>query len=294
VIFAKIHYGLGNQMFQYAFARRLSIEYSTDFKLDTTFYNSNILGKSDNLREYQLSVFKINPVFTKDDEVYKFNHPSFFQRKKNKLFTLFFPYKYQNYILENNRFISHNSLNFKNDIYLNGYWQDERYFKPIENIIRDDFTFVNKLDECNNKYLDLINNSNSISIHIRRTDFISDENYYKTHGICDVSYYIQAIDYMYENVRDPHFFIFSDDLDWVKSNISIKNKHTYVNCNSLKNGFNDMRLMSNCKYHIIANSSFSWWGAWLSKHPNKIVIAPLVWNKIKSTINHVPENWIRL
>lgn len=294
MIYVKIHYGLGNQMFQYAFARMLSIEYSINFKLDTTFYESQNLYSSSILREYQLSVFKMKPLIAESEEVYKFTTPSFFQRKKRILFSSFSPYKFQNFIIENDRYISHNLLNLKNDIYLHGYWQDERYFKSIEHIIRDDFIFVNKPNECNNKYLDLINNSNSVSIHIRRTDFISDVNFYKTRGICDVAYYMKAIEYIKMHVHDPHFLIFSDDLDWVRNNILFNNKHTYINCNSINNGFDDMRLMSFCKFHIIANSSFSWWGAWLSNYPEKIVIAPLVWKKINTSIKCVPDNWIRL
>ena len=137
---------------------------------------------------------------------------------------------------------------------------------------------------------------NSVSIHVRRGDYLTNPVTFQTHGLCDIDYYKKAIDEILDLVDKPHFFIFSDDQSWAKSNIIFGAPTDYVmHNNSLKN-YEDLRLMSYCRHHIIANSSFSWWGAWLGNNPEKIVIAPKKWfNDPKiDTTDLIPDTWLRL
>ena len=152
-----------------------------------------------------------------------------------------------------------------------------KYFEGIENDIKKDFRFKNQLDNKNLEILNEIENSNSISIHIRRGDYMSPENYNMYGCIATPTYYKKAIKVIEEKVENPTFFVFSNDMDWVKKNIQINSRVFYIDINSGNGSYKDMQLMSNCKHNIIANSSFSWWGAWLNENKNKIVIAPKKW-----------------
>ena len=135
-----------------------------------------------------------------------------------------------------------------------------------------------------------------MSIHIRRGDYVSNKITNLTHGVCGIEYYINAINYISKHVEQPYFFVFSDEPEWARENLKITFPITYINHNTSQNDFEDMRLLSLCKQHIIANSSFSWWGAWLSRNDNKIVIAPKKWfNEYKAdTKDLYPDDWIIL
>jgi len=180
--------------------------------------------------------------------------------------------------------------------YLEGYWGSEKYFKDIENIIRKEFTLKDKPDAINQKMISRIKNCDSVSIHIRRGDYIFDEKTNKYHGVCNLDYYLKAIALVAKKVKKPYFFIFSDDIRWAKQNLHLKFPCVYVNHNIGKKDYEDLRLMSNCCHNIIANSSFSWWGAWLNKNKDKIVIAPKKWFTDKSinTKDLIPKQWLKI
>tara|TARA_R110002167_G_scaffold168187_1_gene365822 strand:- start:1734 stop:2540 length:807 start_codon:yes stop_codon:yes gene_type:complete len=168
-------------------------------------------------------------------------------------------------------------FSFSGDCYLSGYWQSGKYFKTCADDIRKDFTFKTELSHKNKELADSIGSMNAVSLHVRRGDYVSNSKTQKTHGLCSLGYYQSAIEFISSEVSSPHFFIFSDDIDWVKNNLKIGFPVTYVGNNQGVDSFNDMRLMSLCKHHVIANSSFSWWGAWLNPDPDKIVVAPKCW-----------------
>ena len=142
--------------------------------------------------------------------------------------------------------------------------------------------------------LDNILKTTSISLHIRRGDYLTPENA-ETHCLCSPSYYQNAIQYIVQRVENPHFFIFSDDITWVFDNFKMPYPYTIVNVNDSYTGYYDLELMRNCKHNIIANSTFSWWGAWLNENPNKIVIAPQRWfMNQEEEIDIIPSSWVRL
>ncbi len=141
-----------------------------------------------------------------------------------------------------------------------------------------------------------IESTNAVSLHIRRGDYVKVKETNDFHGVCSIAYYETAIELITNKINDPVFYIFSDDMDWVKKNFNIRQNHVFVDANDAATNYEDMRLMSLCKHNIIANSSFSWWGAWLNPSSSKTVIAPKKWMKDPSieTIDLIPGNWIRL
>ncbi len=163
------------------------------------------------------------------------------------------------------------------DSYLVGYWQSEKYFLEVDSIIRSDFTFKAPLVGLNVEFAKKISQLNAISLHLRRGDYVTDKKTNQILGVCPIEYYQAATQHMAKHVERPHYFIFSDDVPWAKNNLRLDFPCHYIEHNIGTESHNDMHLMSLCQHHIIANSSFSWWGAWLNPSPTKIVVAPQQW-----------------
>lgn len=177
----------------------------------------------------------------------------------------------------------------KNAILYCAYYQDQKYF--LDNIAQIKFRKID-LDEKNKQILELILNTNSVSLHVRRGDYLNVENIKIYGNIATKDYYREAIKKVCSQINNPYFFIFSNDIEWCQKNLDIKNA-VFVQNNSGANSYIDMFLMSKCKGNILANSSFSYWGAMLNENDNQIVIYPQKWNNI-STPDIFPQNWIGL
>ena len=286
--------GLGNQMFQYAFGRALSIENNTKFLLD---FSSIINHKDNTTREYELKIFQIDITIATKWKSLKYQYPSILNRiniKLNKLCGIPKIFK-SNVMTERN--YSKNKKLLKNTL-IRGYWQSEKYFNIIESTIRKEFTFPKNLDKKNSLLEKRIEGTNSISIHVRRGDYADNPLTNKRHGLCSLDYYTNSIRYISNHINNPVFYIFSDDPEWVKNNIIIDYSSEIINWNLGRESYIDMYLMSICKHNIIANSSFSWWGAWLNSNPQKIVIAPKKWfaNEGISTRTNdlIPKAWMQI
>lgn len=284
--------GLGNQMFQYAVARRMAIVHNVPLKLDITE-----LRKSP-LRTYRINHFNINAEPATEKEIVRFRPVGargIFQQIRS-LPDFFKPYYKRRLFKEQFFQYDSNIQQCQNDVYFKGYWQSEKYFKDIEQVIRQDFTPVSNPDARNEKMADQIRDCESVSLHVRRGDYVSNPTTNATHGTCSEEYYLKAIRKLEDTIKDPHFFIFSDDPAWARDNLKTGHSHTVIDINGPNKDYEDLRLMSLCQYHIIANSSFSWWGAWLCSNPQKIVITPQKWfNKPDiNTDDLIPESWIRL
>lgn len=284
--------GLGNQMFQYAAGRRLAKKHGTILKIDISWYGKHQSPDSPALREYELDCFSFKPNIASRTDLARIvipphNLKRYAVRKLLKPITLYRESETADFYPE--------VLLAEDNSYLEGFWQSEEYFKDIANTIKKDFTFKPPLNRKNAELAELIKNSNSISLHVRRGDYVSHQELAAMHGLKNIlDYYDKAVNIIENNVKDPHFFVISDDPIWCKKNIKLNHPTTYIDNN--KKGFEDMRLMSMCKHNIIANSSFSWWAAWLNGNKKKIVIAPKRWfNDPKmSTKNRLPESWIKL
>jgi hypothetical protein len=288
-ITVKLKGGLGNQMFQYAFGRSLSHKNNSRLVLDINFLLVQSRKKGFTLRQYSLSSFNIIENKTLLSKLAEISLPKLLLKINNKLVKIKNKLKLEKIIYENNYL--NNNLNNKR-IYLDGYWQEETYFKEIENIIIKEFT-LKKTSKTAEKIKNLIKGKNNpISIHIRRGDYVSNPKILSQFGLCSIDYYKKAIKYLNEKVDNPTFFVFSDDINWAKQNLKIKN--TFFISNPKINEAEDIMLMSQCKHHIIANSSFSWWGAWLSNNSDKIVIAPNKWFNQDPNKNIVPKNWKKI
>ena len=278
MITVKLLGGLGNQMFQYAIGRHLAIKNGDALTLDL----SELL-KRENInytpRSFELDVFDIKCA----SKIL----PGKIQPLKTRVTLKYLTKK----VNENGLAYHANVLALKGNVYLNGWWQNEKYFSDIENVIRKDFT-LKPAELPHSEYLRTIRSANSVSVHFRLGDYVSNPVARAFHGVLPLDYYKNAIKKITEQVPNPHFFIFSDDVDWVKTNFPFEQDHTFITPGN-GNGAVDMHLMSLCKYNIIANSSFSWWGAWLNQNPGKIVIAPKKWYNATQT-EIIPAQWMQI
>lgn len=293
MIVVKLMGGLGNQLFQYATGRALALKYQTELKLDLSFLNSdpkNVYTK----RELELHVFNVSANIATDKEVDAFSKRTLIQKFIRKIF----PNSPSKYFVANQKGFEYDETFevYPNNSYLNGYWQSERYFASVRDILLKDLIIKKDMSEQCNLTKDLILNSNSVSLHIRRGDYVSNKNATASHGILSLEYYNKAMAHLNGLNQDLKIFIFSDDMNWVKENLKLANECVYVDFNTGENSVFDMYLMSQCKHNIIANSSFSWWGAWLNQNPHKIVIAPEKWfaDKNLNTKDLIPNSWLKM
>lgn len=299
MIIVRLLGGLGNQMFQYATARHISLINKTELRLDLSAFAKEIYKENATWRGFQLSVFKLKyEVATSQDiEIVKNSELPFFEKLKYRLLRKNIPSYRKAEQFEKQLFCFDQSiLNASSNTYLTGYWQSPLYFDVIRSVLLKDFEFRENPTKKDYSFFDAIAGQNSVSIHIRRGDYVSNPEYLKIHGLCTLDYYQSAIKYICGKVTNPAFYIFSDDLDWAKKNLQIKHTCVYVSGTPDGKDYFEMYLMSLCKHNIIANSSFSWWGAWLNKNSQKIVIAPKQWMGDASidTNDLIPGNWIRL
>jgi len=252
--------GLGNQLFQYATAKALSLKLDTTLNVNTSFFS--IHKNKSWCRPYELFIFQ-----------------NIVSQDSNKLWVHLVPFLRSNSLFAKHLqktgwiFDGDNLNKAKKNSILYGYFQKESYFSGYREEILKDFVFIEPLNSDNQTIADQIAECNSVSIHIRRGDYLNSVNSH-VFAECSLSYFQQAIEYIKNNIKTPHFFFFSDDLSWVKNNFASLESSHFIDINHGKNSYNDMRLMSLCKHNIITNSTFSWWSAWLNQNPNKIVIAP--------------------
>jgi Glycosyl transferase family 11. len=292
MIISNIFGGLGNQMFQYAIGRYLSCVHQVPLKLDTMAFENYTL------RKYRLGGYSVHADMASVSDIthVRFHDRVNILRALGTAYEYRLPYYRRSTYREPHFSYDHNILKCKSDVYLVGYWQSEKYFKDIETQIREDFTLLPPPDHRNAEMADIIQSCESVNLHVRRGDYISNPAANAYHGTCSPEYYKKAIHIIENRIQKPHFFIFSDDPVWVRENMNTGYPTTIVDINGPESDREDLRLMSLCKHHIIANSSFSWWGAWLSSNPDKMVIAPNKWfnDPRINTRDLVPSSWIRL
>lgn len=277
-------------MFQYALGRKLSILNNTRLKADTT----ELLDRSPKdyvFRDYKLNVFETELEFATRKELDKFflDADSRYKRLSGRIgrkltsHQLFF---------ENGNFFMPEVLQAPRNSYLSGYWQTWKYFHDIDPILRKDFRFRTPLENAALDMASAIRQADSVSLHVRRGDYVTNKVANDFLGVCSPGYYRNATEHISNIVRNPHFFIFSDDAQWVKENMHFDHPYTIVA--GLPDHV-DLQLMSICKHNIIANSSFSWWGAWLNANRGKIVVCPLRWfnDQTVDPAYMIPDGWYK-
>ncbi len=280
MIITKLAGGLGNQLFQYAIGRSQSERLGVPLKLDIEHH------VKDTKREYGLKYFNISAQIATPDEIRKLKHDGFFDTIVQRLFgekqtSVCLEYDYKKF--------HPSALTIPDNTYLAGFWQKEKYFENIQEILLKELTLKDPLPSETSALVEQIKHTNSVSIHIRRGDYTLPK-YAKIFYQCTPEYFYSAINTIKEKVANPHFFIFSNDIEWTKT-LDFPKETTYI---TPGHPHDDLILMSMCKHNIIANSSFSWWGAWLNQNPEKIVIAPKHWFTEDSPEDSVPKDWIQI
>lgn len=290
----KIQGGLGNQMFQYAFAKSLSLKHKKEVFLDNSAFDSNSFITK---RDFKLELFNITLSLVNQDIHFvnqNLDKNQFFNKLRKRALKKW-PFLSKNIRIEKSLEFDSKNLNVYS--YYEGYWQSEKYFKDFNIQIINDFTFKNVKDLERGQFVKDISSKNAVSIHVRRGDYVNNPVVNNFHGSLSDEYYRKAIKLVKDKVENPVFYIFSDDINWVKLNMFQNDdiNLVFVFSSSEKE---DLFLMSKCKHNIIANSSFSWWGAYLNENANKIIVAPKTWYKNneanKSTLDLIPSKWLRV
>jgi len=292
VIISHIIGGLGNQMFQYASGRALSLARGVPLRLDTQDFEGYKLHNGFELHR----IFNIDAPLADSSDVRQVLGLRAFSPLRRKLFHKgFVKFRGEHLIVDSLSKHRYHLQDMPDVCYLMGNWQSERYFAQISNTIRADFSFRVLLAGKNNELAEFIGKVNAVSLHVRRGDIASNPASLAVHGLCSLDYYLRAIEHVATKLTKPEFVIFSDDMNWVRENLHINYPCHYIDHNKGLESYNDMRLMSLCRHHILANSSFSWWGAWLNPKTDKIVVAPHRWfaaNYDSSDI--VPSSWTQM
>lgn len=294
--------GLGNQMFQYATARSLATKLSIPLKLDLTLLKDRTERKDFTYREYELDMFNISTEVATKEEISAYV-PNLWNASKweKRYFLLKRIGRNRHLYLEKQLYTyEHRIQQLKDSTYLYGYFQNEQYFKDSRSLLLSDFAYKKPFSAASSLLIEQINSEiNPVSIHVRRGDYVASESVAAYHGCCGLSYYEEAIARMEVLTKKPVFYVFSDDVEWARKHISRLHPRMVIIENTPgKSNAEDMILMSHCKHNIIANSSFSWWGAWLNSYESKRIIAPARWTK-REDINQMaqqtcPSEWIRI
>lgn len=272
----KVTGGLGNQMFIYAFYLRMKKRFPKvriDLS-DMVHYKVHYGYEMHRVFNLPHTEFCINQPLKKVIEFLFFK--KIYERKQDPDSLRAFEKKY-----------------FWPLLYFKGFYQSERFFADIKDDVREAFTFDKR--NANERSLRLLeqigSDANAVSLHIRRGDYLLPKHWETTGSICQLSYYQNAIAEMNQRINHPSYYVFSDDIPWVRENLPLENV-VYVDWNKGEDSWQDMMLMSCCRHHIICNSTFSWWGAWLNPREDKIVIAPNRWFRHCETPNIYPAGWL--
>ena len=293
MIIAGLKGGLGNQMFQYAAGKCLASNLGVALKLDNTFLIQDQFKKNVTHRKFELAAFNITESLATREEIRSMKN------LKNSILRKLFPESGSNpYVVEKHFHFDPRILKLGNNTYLDGHWMSEKYFIDIEQDIRNSFC-LKKIAEPIQTYSQFIRESNAVCIQVRRGDYVLNPDVTKVHGVTPLTYFNKSANMIYEMIQNPVFFIFSDDSTWCKNNLNLPGKAHYVEDelkNSSATSVDFMFLMSICKHFIISNSTFGWWGAWLSSNKSKIVMAPEKWYSVShiDTSDIYPPSWTKI
>ena len=293
MIIVQLAGGLGNQLFQYAAARRLALHKGVEFALD--FHNDPGLAQ----RTYRLGYFNIRQRLATPDETLRAQD----QRAQGPLARLWrqrrklLPYCRRRVVRERQPFrFDPRLLNISAEAYLMGHWQNEKYFAPIADTIRAEFTLKQPLSAASAAVTRQIEASQAVGVHVRRGDYAHNPATHRHHGLCSPDYYQTCARKILSQHPGAVFYVFSDDPQWVAEHLDLGKTHILIDHNGPERDYEDLLMLSRCQYFIIANSSFSWWAAWLSARPGKTIYAPQRWlaSDQFDTSDIVPAGWQRV
>jgi len=285
--------GIGNQMFQYALGRRLTLDRGVPLKLDLRAYDHQ------ELRKFELDKFNVDFQIASDEDIYK---TRFFSQ--NRVFRKFMaiwqkqlPY-YKQRTVKEKKFSAYddNIINVPSTCYISGFWQSKKYFAAINNKLTKEFTLKGLPSSISTNWISKIKSNTSISIHVRRGDYVNNKDKNNLHNALSLDYYYSAVNFCLKRIPSCRFFIFSDDIDWCSRSFTFINEPEFVYVDRKNRDVEELVLMSLCNHHIIANSSYSWWGAWLNPSTTKMVISPEKWfiNSTMEILDLIPDTWLRM
>jgi hypothetical protein len=286
MIIVNLKGGTGNQLFQYALGRHLAHKNNDVLKLDIGGLDRAVKA-GDIFRPFQLQAFNVIENIATDEEVEHTRRPYGVLSDGWRLFAT--------KVLRQNRITFNPAmLELRGDVFLDGYWQSPRYFEAIRPLLLTELTLKKGFSTPGEAYVATMMSCPSVSIHVRRADYIHNLRTRRDFGLCERPYYERAMALIRQRVETPRFFVFSDDIEWVKSELPVGKDAVFVKDPTITDT-EELMLMSKCQHNIIANSSFSWWGAWLNQNPKKIVIAPTPWfDRQVYDKDLLPPTWIQI
>ena len=274
--------GLGNQLFQYALGRQLAVKNNIELELDLTWYENNE-ARNFNLDKFNTTILKAK--LSNIPYKVRVNEPKKYRLFISKIFGSRLKFRQEERFNFNQKV-----LNYTDKTYLWGYWQSEKYFVEIKEVIKKEFQFKEKIKPELDVTALSMRRYDSVCLHIRRGDYVN--NLY--HNTLTLDYYQEALNIVTKDLNNPKVFVFSDDIPWCIENLNIDFPHEFISGNE---DWEDLKLMTLCKHNIIANSSFSWWGAYLGIDKEKKIIAPKEWfpeHMGHNTNDLILKDWIRL
>jgi hypothetical protein len=280
--------GLGNQMFQYAAARSLATRTGADVALDLSFLEARPANQDWTPRDYALHCYSLPARIADAGGRDRLLRPPWHWKLARKLG------------LAGRRVLRERSARFDprflalgSEAYLDGYFQSEKYFAPIADTLRSEFVVAPAAAQ--RALLDELGAHESVSVHVRRGDYVGNPTAAAYHGVCSPAYYRSAAAHLQAHVAGLRYYVFSDDPAWARANLELPGPTVFVDPPSASPA-QDLQLMRSCRHHIVANSSFSWWGAWLNPRPDKRVVAPRPWFMAADhdDADLVPSSWTRI
>jgi hypothetical protein len=291
----KLQGGLGNQLFQYAFGRALALHRDEELDFDISGFPDH------NNRKYCLDKVGLQLQFASAEACYRAKYllqPLYWRLLCRFLDKPCPPVRELDGYFREKGFAFDPSVFTAAVTYVAGYWQSERYWSGHEDIIRRELSFNVRMSSETQEAACRISACNSVSVHFRRGDYVTDAATMDYHGCCSLEYYMAAVGRIAEVEKDIELFVFSDDIEWCRRNFKPDYRVQFITHTATECDYEDIWLMSRCKHNIIANSSFSWWGAWLNPNPEGKKIAPCIWFKrdeLNANISDLlPDDWIRI
>ena len=279
--------GLGNQLFQYAAARRLALNHNCPVVLDPYWFDHPLPGETP--RPLELTRYAIVMRVASESEQRRW------EWLRGRLTRHVRPLHPLHLVREQDYGVQKTTLTAPLNSYLMGFWQSESYFADIRSHLLKELTPTLPPAPADEAVMSRMRNGTAVSVHVRRGDYVTLQSASAFHGLCSLDYYRAAIQHVAQRVENPVLFVFSDDPAWTRANLNSPFPTHYVDHNRPADAFQDLRLMSLCHHHIIANSSFSWWGAWLAERQNGVVVAPAKWFAVdRPTDSLIPARWSRI
>jgi hypothetical protein len=288
--------GLGNQLFQYATARSLAVHLQAELALDLAWFD--IVTKMPDVtpRKFALAPFNIRGTLQNEGTAL-FTTGNRLQRLAKKIVRALRPQPTKVHLVtEEKSTFNPKIFSLQGLLWLKGHWSSPKYFENIQSLLQQEIGTPRQLNPKSTELISTISNSNAIAIHVRRGDYVTNKQAAKRHGLCGMEYYQAGLNIVTRGLDNPHCYIFSDDTEWVRENFKIEIPMTIVDVNGPDDAHQDLWLMAACKRFIIANSSLSWWGAWLCGATDKVVVSPKKWalSAGHDTQNLIPADWVQI